>query len=71
MKALVGQLQTQRVLPVNPGADGLRRLPIAEMFHELHDADQGELPGMEGRLPFDRVDSGEQVIVKKGAQLIA
>jgi hypothetical protein len=70
MKALVGQLQTQRVLPVNPGAYGVRRLPIAQIFQELHDADHGELPGMERRLPFDGVDGGEQLIVKKGAQLI-
>ena len=71
MKALVGQLQTQRVLPVNPGADGLGRLPITQIFHELHDADQGELPGVEGGLALDGIDSGEQVIVKERAQLIA
>jgi hypothetical protein len=41
MKALVTQLQTQRVLPVNPGTYGLCRLAIAQIFHELHDADQG------------------------------
>jgi hypothetical protein len=71
MKPLVGQLQTQRVLPVNPGAHGLRRLPVTEMFHELHDADQGQLPGMECRLPFAGVHGGEQLIVKERVQLIA
>src|SRR5581483_8714506 len=31
MKALVAQLQTQRVLPVNAGAYGLCRLPVAQV----------------------------------------
>ena len=71
MKALVGQFQTQRVLPINPGTYGLCCLPVTQIFHELHDADQSELPGMEGRLPFDRVDGGEQLIGKERAELIA
>ncbi len=70
MKALVGQFQTQRVLPVNPGADGLRRLPVTQMFHDLHDADQSELPGMESGLPRFGVNGGEQLVVKERAQLI-
>lgn len=71
MKALIGQIQTQRVLPVNAGAYGVCRLSIAQILHEPHDADQGELPGMEGRLSFAGVDGGEQLIVKQRAQLIA
>lgn len=68
MKAVVGQLQTQGVFPVNPSPYSLRGLSITQIFHELHDADQGELPGMESRLTLERIDGGEQVIVKEGAQ---
>jgi hypothetical protein len=71
MKALVGQLQPQRVLPVNPGTHGLRGLAIAQILHELHDADQSELPRMQGGLPLARIDDPEHLIVKQGAQLIA
>lgn len=60
MKAFVGQLQTQRVFPVNAGAHGLRGLSVTEIFHELHDADESQLPGMEGGLPFAGVNGAEQ-----------
>jgi hypothetical protein len=71
MKALVGQLQPQRILPVNPRPHGLRRWPITQLLHALHDADEGEWPGMEGWLACAGVDGAEQLIVKKGVQLIA
>ena len=52
------------------GADGLRGLPVTQVFHELHDADERELPGMERGLTLDGVHIGEQLIVKECAHLI-
>jgi hypothetical protein len=71
MEARVGQLPAQRVLPVDAGAHGVCRLPIAHLLQELPDADQGELPPMEGRLAFDGADGGEQLIVEARAHLLA
>jgi hypothetical protein len=71
MNALVGQLQPQRVLPVNPGPHRLRRLAVAEVVGTLHDANQSELPGMQRWLPIERVDSAEHLIGKQDAHLIA
>jgi hypothetical protein len=67
MKALVGQLQTQRVLPVNTGAHGLRGLAVTQILHALHDADERQLPAMEGRLPFAGVHGSEQRVVTERA----
>jgi hypothetical protein len=33
----IGQLKTQQILPVNPRADGLRRLAIGQGLAKLHD----------------------------------
>jgi hypothetical protein len=41
------------------------------MFHEVHDADQGNLPRMESGPAFNGVDGGEDLIVKERAQRIA
>ena len=71
MKALVAQLETQCILPVNPRAHGLRRLPVAEVFSKLHDTDQRQLPRVHGGLPFAGIDGAKELIVEKHAQFIA
>jgi len=41
VKARVGQLEAEKVLPVDPGPDRLSRLSIAQALAELHQRDQG------------------------------
>jgi len=36
-------LHTEGVLPIDPGSDGLRCLPIRQALDELQDQDQGKL----------------------------
>jgi hypothetical protein len=44
-----------------------RSLTITQIFHELHDTDQGEAPGMDRWLPFDGIDRRKQFIGKERA----
>jgi len=39
IEACVIQFQTQQVLPIESGANGLGRLPIGQPLRELQDAD--------------------------------
>ena len=41
IEARVVHLKRQQVFPVQPGADGISRLPIREVFRELEDGDEG------------------------------
>ena len=41
VEAGVGQLEPKRVLPVDPGAHRVGRLPVAEVLKKLEDRDQG------------------------------
>src|SRR3954464_5378651 len=50
VKARVGQLEAEQVLPIDPRPDRLSRLSIAQALAELHQRDQGQPPGWTGRL---------------------
>ena len=41
----IGQLQTERVLPVDAGADRVGGLPVAEVLKELHQGHRGQSGG--------------------------
>ena len=67
----VGQLQAEQVLPVDAGADGLRRRTVGEVLAELQDGDQGQPPGREGGLSAAGIQVGEVGVVEDGAELVA
>src|SRR5262245_42055091 len=52
VNARVSQLEAEQVLPVDAGADGLRRRAVGEVLAELQDGDQGQPAGREGGLPL-------------------
>src|SRR5262249_10268095 len=49
---------------------GVRRLSVTQVLGKLHHAHQRQLPGMEGRLAFARVDGGELLVVEEGPQFL-
>jgi hypothetical protein len=51
IKACIGQLQAEYILPIDAGAHGIGSLPIRESLSVLHDADQGQTPWGLGWLP--------------------
>src|SRR3954454_2104185 len=59
VKARVGQLEAEQVLPVDPRPDRLSRLSIAQALAELHQRDQGQAPGWTGRLTLLGIEVGE------------
>ena len=56
VEAGVGQLEPERVLPVDPGAHGVGGLPVAEVLEELEDRDQGQPPRGQGGLALAGVE---------------
>src|SRR5262249_8070607 len=67
----VRQLQTQQVLPVDAGADCLRRLAISEMLPKLHDGYQREPPWGQARVPPGGDEGSQVFVLKDGPQDIA
>ena len=59
VEAGVVELQAEGVLPVDAAADGVGGLAIGEVLGELHDGDQGELPGGQCGLSAPGVEAGE------------
>ena len=59
IKAWVGQVKRQQVLPVDPSTHGFRCLPVAQPFAELHERHQREPPRRIGRLPALGVEISE------------
>src|SRR5437016_4707266 len=55
----IAQVETQQILPVNAGADGLRRLAIGEVLAELHDRYQCEPPRGQSWLAIMRIEGGK------------
>src|SRR5919199_4110211 len=51
VKAGVGQLQAEEVLPIDASPHGLGGLSIAQALAELHEGNEGEPPGWIARLP--------------------
>jgi hypothetical protein len=67
----VGQLQPEQVLPVDAGADGLRRRTVGEVFAELQDGDEGQPPGRESGLSAAGIQVGEISVLEDGAEPVA
>src|SRR3954468_20160677 len=71
VKARVGQLEAEQVLPIDPGPDRLSRLSIAQALAELHQRDQGQPPGWAGRLALLGIEVGEVAILEDRPECIA
>lgn len=71
VEAGVLQVQAQRVLPVEPGADGVGGLAVGEVLGELEDGDEGEPPRGRGRLADIGVEVGEVVVAEERAEPVA
>ncbi len=67
----VGQIQAQRILPVDPPPDRVGRLPVAQPLGELQHRDQGQAPRGVRRLAASRVERGEHPVVVDRTQLLA
>ena len=71
VKPGVGELQAQRILPVDPPPDRVGRLPVAQPLGELQHRDQGQAPRGVRRLAANRVEGGEHPVVVDRTQLVA
>ena len=66
VKPGVGELQAQQLLPVNPAPHGIGRLPVREIFRELQQRHQRQLPGSLGHLPpLWKQVSKEGIVIKR------
>lgn len=70
VEARVGQLEAERVFPVDAGAHGVGGLPIAEVFEKLQDRDQSEPPRRQAGLTSGEIEVAEVLVLVKGAELI-
>src|SRR4051812_382624 len=71
VKARVGQLEAEQVLPVDPRPDRLSGLPITQALTELHQRDQGQPPGWAGRLTLLGIEVGEVAILEDRPKRVA
>ena len=71
VEAGVGQLEPERILPVDPGAHRVGRLPVAEVLEELEDRDQGQPPRGERRLALAGIEPAEILVLVDDAELVA
>ena len=71
MEAGIGQLEAERVLPVDAGAYGIGGLPITEVLEELEDRDQGQTPRCQGGLAPGGVEVAEVLVFVERAELVA
>jgi hypothetical protein len=62
VKAGVAQLQAAGLLPIQPTAHGICRLPVRQPVRKLQHRDHGQAPGGLSRLPTGREESGEVVV---------
>src|SRR3954454_9154621 len=71
VKARVGQLEAEQVLPVDPRPDRLSGLPITQALAELQQRDQGQAPGRTGWLTLLGIEIGEVAILEDRPKRVA
>ena len=71
IKAGIGQLQGQRIFPIDPPADGIRGLAVRQAFGELQHQHQRQPGGGFGRLPGRGKEGRKLSILIEGAERIA
>src|SRR4051794_8376417 len=64
----IGQLQGQRVFPVNASPHGISGLPVGQAFGKLQQGRQRKPCGRFGRLTASRKQSRELLILKQRAE---
>ncbi len=67
----VGQLQAQRLRPVNAASHRLGRLTVGQVLEDLEQRDQRQPPGCNRRLPPGLVEGGKPGVVVQNPDLIA
>ena len=67
----VVELEPEGVLPVDPPANGVGGPSIGEILCELHDGDQGELPGGQCGLSASGIEVGEVAIAEDGSEFVS
>src|SRR4051794_25006310 len=70
VEAGVGQLQPERVLPVDPGAHGFRGPPVGQVLAELQQGGQGQPPRRQPGLAALREEVDEVGVGEDGSQLV-
>jgi len=70
LKAWVGELETERVLPVDPRPHGLGGLAVGELLQKLQNRHQRQAPRREGGLAALRVEPAEVRIPVELAELV-
>ena len=70
MKARVGQLEPERVLPVDAGAHGVGSLPITEVLQELEHRHKRQSPRGQAGLAPGGVEAVEVLVLVEGAELV-
>src|SRR3712207_2659943 len=71
VKARIGQLQAEKILPVDSGPYSLGRLAVAQALAELHQRDERQSPGWIARLTLLRIEVGEVAIREDGSEFVA
>src|ERR1051325_2473755 len=71
IKTSVGELEGEQVFPVDPTADRLSRLTVAQPLAELHERDQRQTPWCVARLTKGGVEVGEAHVIEHGAEPVA
>ena len=71
IKTSVGELEGEQVFPVDPTADRLGCLTVAQPLAELHERNQREAPWCVGRLTKGGVEVGEVHLSEHGAEPVA
>jgi hypothetical protein len=66
-----GELQAERILPVQAAAHRVRGLPVGQPFNELPHGDQCQTPRRFGGLSTGRKEGGDVVVAVEGAQRVA
>ena len=71
IEALVFQLQVKGILPIDACAHGVSSLTIGKSFGELHEGDQGQLPGSKRGLSVFGKQISKHLILEKHPKFIS
>ncbi len=71
VEARIAELKAEGILPIQPAAHRIRRLPIRQPLHELQHRDHGQAPRRLSRLSSSREEVGEVLVMVERAQRVA
>lgn len=70
VEARIGEFERQRILPIDPGTDRVRCLPVREVLGELEDGHEGQPPRGGGGLAPRREQVREVRVLVEGVEVI-